>query len=58
MCLCRIDTDCSSLRDTGAIRECVILPGNSLERCFCQRKAYTGWSGTHDFPAESFAAIP
>ena len=29
ICLCRIDTDCSSLRNTGAIRECVILPGNS-----------------------------
>ena len=42
MCLCRIDTDCSSLRNTGAIGECVILPGNSRhDDCFCQRKAYT-----------------
>ena len=58
-CLCRIDADCSFLRNTGAIRECVILPGNSRhDGCFCQRKSYTGWSGTHDFPAESFAAGP
>jgi len=59
MCLCKIDSDCSSLRNTSAIRECVILPGNSHHYdCFCQRKVYTGWSGTHDFPAESFAATP
>ena len=59
MCLCRTDTDCSSLRNTGAIRQCVILLGNSRhDDCFCQRKAYTGWRGTHDFPAESFAATP
>ena len=57
MCLCRIDTDCSSLRNTGAIRECIILPGNSHhEDGFCQRKAYTGCSSTHDVPAESFTA--
>ena len=59
MCMCKIDTNCSSLRNTGAIRECVILPGNSLHcDCFCQRKVYTGWSGTHNFPTESFAATP
>ena len=59
MCLCRIDTDRSSLRNTGAIRECVNLPGNSRhDFCFSQHNAYTGWSGTHDFPAESFSATP
>ena len=35
MRLCRIDTDCSSLRNTGAIWDCVILPGNSYhDDCF------------------------
>ena len=59
MYLCRIDSDRSSLRNTGAIRECVILPGNwHHEDCFCPRKACIGWSGTHDFPAESFAETP
>ena len=59
MCLCRIDTNPSSLRNMGAIRECVILPGNSPhDDCFCQCKTNTGWSGTHDFLAESFPATP
>ena len=59
MCLCQVDADCSSLRNTGAIRECILLPDNSRhDDCFHQHKAYTGWSGTHDFPAESPAATP
>ena len=53
MCLCRIDTNWN----TGAIRECVSLPSNSHhDDCFCQCRAYTEWSGTRDFPAESFVA--
>ena len=36
MCLCRVDADCSSSRNTGTIRKCVILTGSShYANCFC-----------------------